>query len=259
MFKWLKKKDQLVEENVLKTVQYVFNSPQPIADFFKVTTGINFEDQMSILNSKLTSFCTLRKIPSFESCLTQLKNNEELKQELNNYLTTNETYFYREFEQIKALVDKVRIEKSPADILCIPCSTGEEPYSIAIALLEAGVHQNKFNLVGIDINTEAIERALAGIYNKRDVSRMSNDLIERYFTLNNGKYLIKDNIKSLVKFRSYNLFNEDIAELGRFDFIICRNMLIYFDLETRGRASSILQKLLKNPQYDIIYGHADLY
>ncbi|MFT5550039.1 MAG: chemotaxis protein methyltransferase CheR [Candidatus Azotimanducaceae bacterium] len=259
MFKWLKKKDQLAEEKILKTVQYEFKNPQPIADYFKVTTGINFEDQMPILNSKLTSFCKLRKIASFESCLTQLKNNKELNQELNNYLTTNETYFYREFGQIEALVDKVRIEKKLANILCIPCSTGEEPYSIAIALLEAGVDRNKFNIVGIDINTEAIERALEGIYNKRDVSRMPSDLIEKYFIPNNDKYFIKEKIKSMVKFRSYNLFNEDIAELGRFDFIVSRNMFIYFDLETKKRAALILKKILKSPEGLIFYGHADLY
>jgi len=259
MFEWFKKKDRLAEERVFKTVQYEFNDAKPIADFFKITTGINFEDQMSILKSKLTSFCKLREIANFESCLLQLKNNQELNQELNNYLTTNETYFYREFGQIEALVDKVRIEKKLADILCIPCSTGEEPYSIAIALLEAGVDQNKFNIVGIDINTEAIERALEGIYNKRDVSRMPGDLIEKYFTPNNDKYFIKQKIKDMVKFRSYNLFNEDIEELGRFDFIVSRNMFIYFDLETKKRAALILQKILKNSESCIFYGHADLY
>jgi chemotaxis protein methyltransferase CheR len=259
MFGWFKKTDRLIEEKTLKTVQYQFNSPQPIADFFKVTTGINFEDQMPILKSKLTSFCTLRKISSFESCLMQLKINEELNQDLNNYLTTNETYFYREFEQIRALVNKVRFEKSSVDILCIPCSTGEEPFSIAIALLEAGVEQKKFNIVGIDINTEAVERAKGGLYNKRDVSRMPKDLVEKYFILNNDRYLIQEKIRALVKFRSYNLFNKDIAELGRFDFVVSRNMFIYFDLETKKRAALILNKLLKNPGDNIFYGHADFY
>jgi hypothetical protein len=76
MFKRLKKKGQLREEKVLKTVQYEFNSPQPIVDYFKVIAGNNFEDQMLTLNSKLLSFCTLRKIASFQYCLTQLKKNE---------------------------------------------------------------------------------------------------------------------------------------------------------------------------------------
>ncbi|MEH6504561.1 MAG: CheR family methyltransferase [Cycloclasticus sp.] len=236
-----------------------FHNIQFLAEYVKNETGINFEKQASIFKSKLISFCKQRGVPSFDECLAKAKRKNEFKQELFNYLTTNETYFYREFGQIEKLVAQVAASKNPVDILCLPCSTGEEPYTIVIALLEAGVDAKKFNLIGVDIDTAAVKRAIGGVYNVRDVSKMPTTLAAKYFVHKEGKYHLDERIKSSVTFKTFNLFDPMVRSIGEFDFVLSRNMLIYFDKETKLKASDILTGLLKDKKHPIYYGHADLY
>jgi chemotaxis protein methyltransferase CheR len=236
-----------------------FHEVQFIAEYIKNETGISFEKQASIFKSKLSSFCKQRGVLSFNECLSKAKSNNEFKHELFNYLTTNETYFYREFGQIEKLVAKVAASNKPVDILCLPCSTGEEPYTIVIALLEAGVVAEKFNLTGVDIDTAAVKRAIDGVYNARDVSKMPVTLVAKYFVEKDGKYHLDERIKSSVTFKAFNLFEPMVKSIGQFDFVLSRNMLIYFDKETKLKASGILVSLLKDKKNPIYYGHADLY
>jgi chemotaxis protein methyltransferase CheR len=236
-----------------------FHEVQFIAEYIKNETGISFEKQASIFKSKLSSFCKQRGVLSFNECLSKAKSNNEFKHELFNYLTTNETYFYREFGQIEKLVAKVAASNKPVDILCLPCSTGEEPYTIVIALLEAGVAAEKFNLAGVDIDTAAVKRAIDGVYNARDVSKMPVTLVDKYFVHKEGHYHLDERIKSSVTFKTFNLFDPMVKSIGKFDFVLSRNMLIYFDKETKLKASSALISLLKDEKVPIYYGHADLY
>ncbi len=236
-----------------------FQHIPPLADYFKNETGINFDKQATILKSKLTSFCKTRDINSFADCLKKIKSDNNLKQQLFNYLTTNETYFYREFDQIKQLVNLVSSVDGRVDILCMPCSTGEEPYSITIALLEASILSSKFRLVGVDINTTALERAREGIYRERNISKMPNNLVKKYFKFQDEKYSLNTQVKALVNFKVMNLFDKEINRLGKFDYILSRNMLIYFDKETKTKASKILDSLLKDKTRSVFYGHADLF
>ena len=215
-----------------------YQNAEIFVEYFKEETGISFDNQYSILKSKLTSFCRIHAISSFDECRQQVDANGELKQALINYLTTNESFFYREFAQIENLVGDVKESAAVCDILCLPSSTGEEPYSIAIALLESNISPSRFNLLGVDISSEAIQRARQGIYNKRNVSKMPSALIQKYFIQDDKSYHLNDKIKSLVRFEVSNLFSSSIQNIGRFDFILSRNMLIYFDAETKARASS---------------------
>ncbi len=236
-----------------------YNDATPIALHFKQETGVTFENQHSILKSKLISFCKIRHIPSFKQCLVQVKNDPILKQELINYLTTNESYFYREFHQIQDLVNAIRAIEHTVDILCAPSSTGEEIYSIAIALLEAGIPKSQFNLVGIDINTEALNLAKSGIYNQRNINNIPGHLLNKYFIKKEFKYHLIDEIKQCVHLKTENIFSSSFKTIGQFDFIFCRNMLIYFDKDTKIQAKSILDNLLKDRNKPVYYGHADLF
>tara|TARA_R110002095_G_scaffold135612_2_gene117582 strand:- start:392 stop:1171 length:780 start_codon:yes stop_codon:yes gene_type:complete len=236
-----------------------FHDVQFLAEYIKNETGISFEKQSSIFKSKLSSFCKQRRVFSFNECLVKAKSNNEFKRELFNYLTTNETYFYREFGQIEKLVAKVAASNKPVDILCLPCSTGEEPYTIVIALLEAGVAAEKFKLTGVDIDTAAVKRATEGVYNARDVSKMPASIMGGYFVQKDDKYYLDERIKSSVTFKTFNLFDPMVKSIGQFDFVLSRNMLIYFDKETKLKASNILSGLLKDEKVPIYYGHADLY
>lgn len=230
-----------------------------LAELFKSITGVSFESQKGILKSKLSTFCRNRCIDSLGSLLHALGSESVLKQELIDYLTTNESFFYREFGQIERLVSAIKESDEEVDILCAPCATGEEPYSIIIALLEAGLESDKFRVVGIDINQSAIDRAIVGVYGKRSVKNLTDKILANYFTEKDGRYYIRELIKQKASFRRINIFENELYSLGKFDYIFSRNMLIYFDKETKLKAKSRLESLLKTPANPIFFGHADLF
>jgi chemotaxis protein methyltransferase CheR len=183
MFKlFKKKKSNQIEDEKEQIVAEDFTDISMISKYFKNETGVTFEKQTTILKNKVTTFCRQRNIYSFSDLLTLIQSKQDLKQELINYLTTNETFFYREFKQIKKLVELVKKSNLKVDILCAPSATGEEPYSIAIALLESGIPPNKFHIVGIDINSDALCKAYRARYRERNVINLSQDIINRYFT-----------------------------------------------------------------------------
>lgn len=259
MFGFFKKKEVISNTPVIEKQEEDYNDISVIAKYFYTETGITFETQVSILKSKLTSFCKQRYIYSFDELLRRVKSQREIKQELIDYLTTNETFFYREFRQIEELVKLVKDSHSPVKILCAPSATGEEPYSIAIAILEAGISSSHFKIIGIDINASAITKAKEAIYTQRHVKNLTPKILERYFRLNNGEYHLQQEIKHFVSFEVANIFDDNFSKLGKFDFVLSRNMLIYFDKETKLKAKSILEGLRKNDTHDIFFGHADLF
>jgi len=258
MFSFFKKKREVTQDVIIK-YEEDYNDIEPISKYFHKYTGIIFDNQMSILKSKVTSFCKQRDIHSFSKLLEDIKINSSLKQELIDYLTTNETFFYRELKQIKELVELVKESTGKINILCAPSATGEEPYSIAIALLESGVSTSDFNIVGIDINSDAISKAQKAIYGQRNVRNLSAEIINKYFTGNNNKYVLNQSVKSLVSFQIANLFDSSFSSIGKFDFVFSRNMLIYFDKETKQKAKSILESMRKNNNHKVFFGHADLF
>ena len=259
MFNFFKKKELETEEVEVIKPQEDYYDVQPIADYFYRETGITFDSQMSILKSKVTSFCKHRYIYSFSTLLQDINRDAHLKQELIDYLTTNETYFYREFSQIEQLVNLVKKSNGSVKILCAPSATGEEVYSIAIALLEAGVSSSDFHILGIDINFSAISKAQKAVYGERNVRNLTPQVISKYFDINDKKYSLKSSVKSLVSFQVTNIFDSSFKNIGKFDFIFSRNMLIYFDKETKLKAKSILESLRKTPEHEVFFGHADLF
>lgn len=258
MFSFFGKKKQVLTATAQSTTQD-FKDVTPVAQFFKDETGVTFDKQVSILQNKVTTFCKHREIHSFTELLKKLEHDGELEQELIDYLTTNETFFYREFKQIEELVKLVKDADREVAILCAPSATGEESYSIAIALLEAGVAPNKFHITGIDINLNATYKAKKALYKERNVRNLSVEIIQRYFTRNDSLYALRESVKSQVVFRVINLFDPAFKNIGKFDFIFSRNMLIYFDKETKLKAKEILEGLRKNPNQEIFFGHADLF
>lgn len=260
MFSWLfPKKENLQEEQENVSRSENFRDISKIADYFKTLSGVTFDKQLSILESKTKSFCRQRDIFSYEELLEKIAREDSLKQELINHLTTNETFFYREFKQIADLVALVQEEARPVSILCAPCATGEESYSIAIALLEAGVSPSSFHITGIDINSHAIEKAKIASYRERNVRNLLGDILYKYFDKNAERYDLKASVKELVTFRVMNIFDPSFASLGKFDYIFSRNMLIYFDLPTKQKAKKILESMRKDDSKEIFFGHADLF
>ncbi len=236
-----------------------FEHVEMISDFFKSETGVNFDNQKEILKSKLITFCRQREITSFALLLKRTKDDKYLKEELINYLTTNESYFYREFKQIEQLLISIKSKQKPVSILCAPSATGEEPYSIAMALLNSGIQKNEFSILGIDINTQALHKATEGVYGEKSIKSIPKDVIDKYFKKDDQKYHLNSEIKSQVSFKVINIFDDEFLKLPKFDYIFCRNMLIYFDMPTKKRAKERLERLLKDSAQPIFFGHADLF
>ena len=258
MFNFFKKKVPETEYKIdTKEIIYDFENIDPIATYVKEIIGIDFEKQKSILKSKISIISKKNNIHSFKDCLIEIKRNKIFKQDVINYITTNESFFYREFAQVASLVKKISSSKNSVNILCAPSATGEEPYSIVLALLEANVSKNRFKITGIDISSDAIQKSIEGKYNSSTVRNLSESILKRYFKKEDDLYVIKQEIKQQVEFKCSNIFDNDFKNIGKFDYIFSRNMLIYFDKETRIKAKEIFAKLLKDSSEPILFGHAD--
>jgi len=205
---------------------------------------------------------------SFASYFARLRTDVrgEIAQFVNAF-TVNETYFYREDHQLKCLTSDllahtVHNKKKGAAIRIwsAPCSTGEEPYSVAMWLLENWplVDEYAIEIVGSDIDTRVVEEARAGIFGKRALMRLPPHLIEKYFiALSDQTWQILDDLRNSVEFSAVNLIeSEQTRPHGRFDVIFCRNVLIYFDDAARRIAAENLYENL-TPGGFICLGHTE--
>jgi chemotaxis protein methyltransferase CheR len=192
--------------------------------------------------------------------------NGEIEQFINAF-TVNETYFYREDHQLQCLTTDLLAERTKAKppgqtirIWSVPCSTGEEPYSIAIWLLENWPQVDAYNIeiVGSDIDTQALSAARAGLFGERALMRLSHELIERYFeVVANGSWRLVEDLRGSVSFTPVNLVEPDQTRPhGQFDVIFCRNVLIYFDDVSRRTAAENLFENLA-PGGFICLGHTE--
>ena len=196
----------------------------------------------------------------------RFKHDEALIQELLNAVTINETYFWREHEQFEICCQKLLPEyvaQKGADekirFLVAPCSSGEELYSIMIALSEEKtiLERTPVEMVGIDIDSSMIEKAKRGLYTRRSVERLPAHLQQKYFTQVGDYYRILPEFTEVATFLVANIFDETLPDrLGQFDFLFSRNMLIYFNHEEKRRCFDQLYKLLKPGGY-LFLGHAD--
>ena len=181
-------------------------------------------------------------------------------------IATNHTSFFRESQHFDFLADQVvpewlgRGDGAPLTGWSAPCSTGEEPYSVAIWLLENWplVDRYEIEIVGSDIDTDVLETARIGLYGKRALMRLAPDLVSRYFVAKEFEnWQILDDLRNSVQFTRVNVVDpSETRPHGRFDVIFCRNVLIYFDDASRRLAAENLYENLAPGGY-ICLGHAE--
>jgi chemotaxis protein methyltransferase CheR len=189
------------------------------------------------------------------------------RQLLVNAMTVNETYFLREDYQFVALAEGVlpllargRRPSEPLRIWSVPCSTGEEPYSIAITILErweqADAHD--IQIMASDIDSQVLEQARAGAYGARSLHRLGPDLRERYFRrLQDGRFQLQDAIRDSIDFSTANVVDPRAMQRYRgIDVIFCRNLLIYFDDLSRRQTVEAFYECLV-PGGFIFLGHSE--
>ncbi len=228
-----------------------------ILRLFYKETGIVFENKLQILKKKIEKFYKDLDYKGCDSFLDDIKKSKELLQKFINFLTVSESFFFREKGHFEFLVEEIKKSvKQNHRLLSLPCSSGEEPYTILIYMLENGF--KNFEIIGVDINTKVLEIAKKAIYTKRRVSLLPNDLLKRYLSnVDNSHYALKDRYKKMVCFKHLNLFDQEIYSLGQFDFVFSRNLFIYFDDYSKLEALRVFHKLLVQGGY-LFLGHADI-
>lgn len=204
---------------------------------------------------------------SFHAYFVRLRSDEAEVEQFVNAFTVNETYFYREEHQLSCLTNDIlpelikgRRTDIPIRIWSVPCSTGEEPYSIAIWLLENWplVDDYQIEIVGSDIDTRVLEQAAKGVYGTRALMRLSSSLQDKYFSASGpDEWKILDDLRGSVTFSRVNIMEDrETRGQGRFDVIFCRNVLIYFDDTSRRIAAENLFENLV-PGGIICLGHTE--
>lgn len=238
-------------------------------EFFYRKTGIQFEvSKRYFVDKRLIERIEATKSGSFRNYFTTLRfqaSGEEL-QHLTNLMTVNETYFFREEYQFQCLVNSIlpdiiqhKKDKKPLRIWVIPSSSGEEPYSIAIYLLEywAGLNNWDVEIISSDIDTNIIEQARRGFYSPRSVQHLPANILRKYFTARSDGFQISDDLKQVVEFTRVNLSDRmDTRAYHDFDVIFCRNLLIYFDDVSRKAAAETFYDAMK-PGGFICLGHSE--
>jgi chemotaxis protein methyltransferase CheR len=243
-------------------------------DFFYKRTGINFTPaKRYFVDRRLQVSIAESGESSFANWFTALRFGirPDLLQGLVNNLTVNETYFLREDYQFDCLVrsalpdtmsrrSRFGLGNEPVRILSIPCSTGEEPYSIALRLLEEWpqISQVDVSIVAADIDTNVLTAARRGRYGARSLQRVPDQWLTRYFTRHgHGHYRIRDDIREAVEFVTANICDSaSMASFLNFDIVFCRNLLIYFDEVSARRAAENLYDALRPGGY-LFLGHSE--
>jgi chemotaxis protein methyltransferase CheR len=240
-----------------------------LCEFLYRRTGMVFtEAKRYYVERRVIERMSATGVASFLAYFSRLRVDElgEIEKFVNAF-TVNETYFYREDHQLKCLTTDLLAlrtrERKKGDAIRIwsaPCSTGEEPYSIAMWLLEnwSLVDDYEIEIIGSDIDTQVLGMAREGIFGKRALMRLSPDLIAKYFSaLDEERWQIIADLRDSVRFSQVNIVEpRETRPHGRFDVIFCRNVLIYFDDASRRIAAENLYESLL-PGGFICLGHTE--
>jgi chemotaxis protein methyltransferase CheR len=240
-----------------------------LCEFLYRRTGMLFDDSKRYyIDRRLTERIQATGSGSFQSYFALLRSDAQHEVEhLVNAFTVNETYFYREEHQLQCMTSHLLddlVQRKPAGeslrIWSIPCSTGEEPYSIAMWLMENWKDVDSYNIeiVGSDIDTRALKAAAEGIYGERALMRLPGGIVDRYFTrLDDEHVQIDPGLRESIQFTRVNLVDANEVALHRhFDIVFCRNVLIYFDDASRRMAAENLYDSLRPGGY-ICLGHSE--
>ena len=217
-------------------------------------SGIVLNDKQELVEARIASLCRKMGYNGAGDFLGRLKNDQDgsVLIELLDKISTNLTYFFREPAHFKFLSDvflpellakKRKQGSNRVRFWCAACSSGEEPYSLAMVVRDFwdDINDWDFKILGSDISTKMLREASRGEYSSADVEKVSLPMKQRYFTRFGNRheqnFRINDEIKQMVVFRRINLLGESFPFSGLFDLIICRNVMIYFD---QGKKETLL-------------------
>jgi len=242
-----------------------------VRDLIHSHCGIFFDaDAKFLLEKRLARRLDQHQLPGFKEYYHFLKYSRAREQELSDImdvLTTNETYFFREEFQLNAFVGELlpelkAVKEKRGDrtirIWSAGCSTGEEPYTIAMLIMETGAFKDwKIEIVGTDISHRVLQQARKGLYGKSSFRTTSPERIQRFFHQQDGLYRINDEVRGLVTISHLNLLDENrMILLGKMDIIFCRNVIIYFDQAAKRQVIESFYRSLREGGF-LLLGHAE--
>lgn len=181
-----------------------------------------------------------------------LQSSADEQQALIEAVIVPETWFFRYAESFASLARLARARVAllngsrPLRILSLPCSTGEEPYSIAMTLLDADLRPAQFSIDAMDISPLSIQRARRAVYGKNSFRSSDVSFRERYFTATEEGFELQPRVRERVDFRAGNLLDPALLAQTAYDFVFCRNLLIYFDQPTQQHVFEVLKRLTRD-------------
>lgn len=233
--------------------------------------GIYFDqDSRYILEKRLSYRLTDLKLTTFYDYYHYLKFNRNKGQELvdiMDVLTINETYFFRELFQLKAFSEeiipelikkKTSVGQRSLRIWSAGCSTGEEPYTIAMLLSSIPELRGwEIEIIGTDISQKVLQQARRAVYGKASFRATEDNDLKRFFLQQDDGYKVKDSIRELVTISHLNLFDTHrLTVLGKVDIVFCRNVIIYFDQAAKKRVIESFHTTLYDGGY-LLLGHSE--
>lgn len=239
-------------------------------DLLHRQSGIYLEEsKLDSLRISLVTRASRLGYQSLQEYYKALERDDSEFNELLNLVTINETSFFRFPAQFDALRDRVLPELMAAKaggnkgvrIWSAGCSTGEEPYSIAMTLIDSGIEVAGYKpqVLGTDVSTKALARAKSGVYGKRAMMSVPEDVVTRHFERTaSGDYRVRDRVRSYVDFGYQNLIREPypLSLMGNWDIIFCRNVTIYFRLDSTRRVVQNFYDSLNEGGY-LFVGHSE--
>jgi chemotaxis protein methyltransferase CheR len=233
----------------------------------KERSGLDLSaEKQYLVESRLIPLARKAGLSGIADLVQKMKSGREtLTVEVVEAMTTNETFFFRDkipFDHLRETVLpamlQARANRRSLRIWSAACSTGQEPYSIAMCLKERAQELAgwRIEIVATDLSQEVLEKAKSGIYSQFEVQRgLPVQLLVKYFTQLGELWQISADIRSMVQHRQLNLL-QDFSHLGKFDVIFCRNVLIYFDQDTKANIFSRVAKALE-PDGMLMLGAAE--
>ena len=222
-------------------------------------------DKQYLVESRLIPLARRLGMPGIPELVAKLKSGADaLTSEVVEAMTTNETFFFRDkipFDHLRDTIFPALVQahasRRALRIWCAASSTGQEPYSIAMCVKEfAALAGWRVEILATDLSQEVLEKSKAGIYSQFEVQRgLPIQLLIKYFTKVGDMWQIAPEIRAMVKFKQLNLL-ADFSALGTFDLIFCRNVLIYFDQETKISLLNRLGRITASDGY-LVLGAAE--
>jgi len=241
------------------------------ADFARIRelihrrAGISLSDhKRDMAYSRLARRLRARGLDSFRHYLDLLESeNDPAEWEaFTNALTTNLTAFFRESHHFPILEEFVKRRQQPVSVWCSAASTGEEPYSIAMTLIEAlgDSAARQATVLATDLDTQVLAKGEAGVYSLDQVKQLSPERLKRFFLKGTGSHAgyvkVRPEVRAMIRFEQLNLTDADYRLGGTFDAIFCRNVMIYFDKPTQSQVLSRFEPLVK-PGGLLFAGHSE--